>query len=67
MVKVTVEQAETSLTDWRTVFEQRDQRVRQARAAGLNINRIHHLSGIARSTIYDILDGKRVRTSRTTS
>ncbi|MUL61079.1 hypothetical protein B5P44_00570 [Mycobacterium sp. CBMA 213] len=67
MAKVTAEQAATKLTDWRAVNEQRDHLVRQAHDAGLAINRIHHLSGIARSTIYDILEGKRGRARRTTT
>ncbi|WP_071289347.1 hypothetical protein [Mycolicibacterium llatzerense] len=67
MAKVTAEQAATNLTDWRAVVEQRDHFVRQAHDAGLPINRIHHLSGIARSTIYDILEGKRGRTRGTTT
>lgn len=64
MSGMTAEQAAAKLTDWRAVVEQRDHLVRQARDAGLNINRIHHLSGVARSTIYNILEGKRGRARR---
>lgn len=55
----TPEQAEAALTEWRTQtsVERRDQLVRWAHyEAGLNINKIHTLSGISRPTIYRILE-----------
>jgi hypothetical protein len=58
-MKPTPEQAEAALTEWRqqTRTERRDQLVRWAHhEAGLSINRIHVLSGIARPTIYRILE-----------
>lgn len=47
--------AEADLTQWRANHEQRDHLVRKANKAGININRIHTLTGISRSTIYRIL------------
>jgi hypothetical protein len=47
--------AEAALTQWRANHEQRDDLVRKANKAGININRIHTLTGIGRSTIYRIL------------
>lgn len=47
--------AEAALIQWRTSNEQRDDLVRKANKAGININRIHTLTGIGRSTIYRIL------------
>lgn len=51
-----MEQAEADLVEWRANVAKRDPLVRQARAAGLNINQIHTISGISRSTVYDILN-----------
>lgn len=47
------EEAERALSDWATV--KRNEIVRAANAAGVTINRIHVITGIARSTIYRIL------------
>ena len=52
-------EAETALAEWKHRGEEhdaeRDPLVRAAREAGLNINRIHKLSGVSRTTIYQIL------------
>jgi hypothetical protein len=48
-------QAERELTRYRETLDGRDDMVRRARAAGLSKNRIHVLSGIARTTIDRIL------------
>jgi hypothetical protein len=52
-------EAEAALTEWKLRSEQvdreRDQLVRAAYRAGVNIRQIHLQSGVARSTIYRIL------------
>src|SRR5215469_6372634 len=52
-------EAETALAEWKSRGEEhdaeRDPLVRAAHKAGLNINRIHKLSGVSRTTIYQIL------------
>lgn len=48
--------AEAELVDYATVMRDRDPRVRRAHAAGINKNRIHLLTGIARTTIDAILE-----------
>lgn len=52
-------EAETALAEWKRRGEEhdaeRDPLVRTAHKAGLNINRIHKLSGVSRTTIYQIL------------
>jgi hypothetical protein len=52
-------EAEAALAGWKRRSEQvgseRDQLIRAAHAAGLNIRRIHLKSGIGRATIYRIL------------
>lgn len=45
------EEAEKALTDWAANNARRDDLVRAARAAGVTKNRIHVLTGIARTTI----------------
>ena len=54
-----VGEAETALAEWKSRGEEhdaeRDPLVRAAHKAGLNINRIHKLSGVSRTTIYQIL------------
>lgn len=60
-----MEQAEADLVEWRANVAKRDPLVRQARAAGLNINQIHTISGISRSTVYDILNATPPPTKRT--
>jgi hypothetical protein len=52
---VTQEEAETALQAWATV--QRDELVQAAHQAGVSKNRIHVLTGIARTTIDRILEG----------
>lgn len=47
--------AERELTQYRRTVEGRDALVRRARAAGVSKNRIHVLTGIARTTIDRIL------------
>lgn len=51
---MTREEAEAALTAWAQV--QRDELVRAAHAAGVSKNRIHVLTGIARTTIDRILE-----------
>lgn len=48
---LTREEAEKALTDWAANNARRDDLVRAARAAGVSKNRIHVLTGIARTTI----------------
>ncbi|WP_225877225.1 DUF6003 family protein [Streptomyces resistomycificus] len=50
--------SEKELADFRATLEGRDDMVRRARAAGLSKNRIHVLSGIARTTIDRIINGE---------
>lgn len=54
-----IAEAGRALDDYRRRSErldaERDQLVREARAAGMNIRQIHVRSGVARSTIYRIL------------
>lgn len=53
----TPEDAEADLLELRQSIESRDERVRRAHdEAGLNINRIHVLTGFSRATIYRILE-----------
>jgi DNA-binding phage protein len=47
--------AEQELIQYRRTVEGRDDMVRRARAAGVSKNRIHVLTGIARTTIDRIL------------
>lgn len=47
--------AEAALREWKRVVDTRDQVVLDAHAAGININRIHTITEISRSTIYRIL------------
>ncbi|WP_328336697.1 DUF6003 family protein [Streptomyces violaceus] len=47
--------AERELTQYRRTIEGRDDMVRRAQAAGVSKNRIHALTGIARTTIDRIL------------
>ncbi|HMT33648.1 helix-turn-helix domain-containing protein (plasmid) [Gordonia pseudamarae] len=49
------ERAETALREWKRVVDTRDQLVLAAHTAGININQIHTLTEISRSTIYRIL------------
>lgn len=48
---LSVEDAERELTNYHRVVTDRDNMVRRARAAGISKNRIHTLTGIARTTI----------------
>jgi hypothetical protein len=50
-------EAEATLTEYRDVAASRDTRVRHAHTAGVSKHRISVLSGLARSTVYDILNG----------
>lgn len=60
MAKLTAEQAEVELTEWKQGIDhlnaKRDDIVRKAHRAGVNINRIHTVTGIARSTVYRIVE-----------
>jgi hypothetical protein len=49
------EEAESALAEWVEVTRDRDARVRAAVAAGLTKHRVHHITGIGRSTIDRIL------------
>ena len=49
------EDAERMLNEWAAVTRDRDARVRAAVAAGLTKHRVHHITGIGRSTIDRIL------------
>lgn len=60
---MTPEQAEQKLIGWRVardaIDNQRDELVRSAHfEGGLNVHRIHVLTGIGRNTIYRILEKK---------
>ena len=48
--------AEASLTEWTEIHRDRDNRVRNAYAAGVTKNRIHTITRISRATIDRILD-----------
>lgn len=52
-------EAESALSEWKgrgdSLAAERDPLVRSAYEAGVNINRIHKLSGVSRTTIYKIL------------
>ena len=54
-----ITEAGLALDDWRQRSEQvdaeRDQLIRDAHAAGMNIRQIHIRSGIGRNTIYRVL------------
>lgn len=60
MAKLTADQAEVELTEWKQGIDhlnaKRDDIVRKAHRAGVNINRIHTVTGIARSTVYRIVE-----------
>ncbi len=45
------EEAEQMLSEWAVTTRDRDTRVRAAVAAGLSKHRVHHITGIGRSTI----------------
>lgn len=49
------DEGEAALKHWREVFDSRDQLIRDAFVADVSINRIATLTGLARTTIYDIL------------
>ncbi len=51
------EEAEQMLSEWAVTTRDRDTRVRAAVAAGLSKHRVHHITGIGRSTIDRILTG----------
>ena len=48
-------EAERMLSEWAAVTRDRDTRVRSAVTAGLTKHRLHHITGIGRSTIDRIL------------
>lgn len=48
--------AEADLEEYREVLASRDDRVRAAHEAGVNIRQIHLLSGLSRSLIYQIIE-----------
>lgn len=54
------DEVEAALSAWRRRREaldnERDELVRAALAAGVNVRRVHMISGIARGTIYRIRD-----------
>lgn len=51
---------EASLVEWKKQNDEhirrRDPLVRASHSAGIKVNRIHTLTGVARSTIYRIID-----------
>ncbi len=53
--KAAVRKAEAGLEEYREVLASRDDRVRAAHKAGVNIRQIHLLSGLSRSLIYQII------------
>ncbi len=53
--RMTVEEAERSLTEWATVSRSRDDRVRAAVVAGVSKHRVHVLTGLGRNTVDRIL------------
>jgi hypothetical protein len=52
---MTPEEAEVALAEWKTMVRSRDERVRNALAAGLTKHRISVVSGISRATIDRLL------------
>jgi hypothetical protein len=48
-------EVETLLREWRKAYDTRDDVIRFAHASGLSVLRIHHLTGVARTTITRIL------------
>lgn len=52
---MTREEAEAELIAWAAARDRRDELVRTAHAVGVSKNRIHTLTGIARTTIDRIL------------
>lgn len=52
------ESAEAALREYAEVTADRDNRIRQAHTAGITKNRIHTISGIARTTIDRVLKEK---------
>lgn len=54
MSSLTAERA--SLAEWREIFESRDTRILAAIRAGIPKTEIHRLTGVARTTIDDIIE-----------
>jgi transcriptional regulator of acetoin/glycerol metabolism len=56
---VNAEEAEAALAEWKRRSDQdareRDSLIRAAHEAGVNIRRIHLISGVSRSTVYRVL------------
>lgn len=48
--------AEAKLRAWKAETDRRDELIRAASAAGVNVSRIQKLTGVARTTIRRILD-----------
>lgn len=59
----TIEQAEQGLRDWAANNARRDALISTARQAGVSKNRIHILTGIARTTIDRILEAPMTATT----
>lgn len=56
-------EAEQALTEWKRNADRRDEIIRTAHAAGVNIRRISELSGVSRTTVYKILGLEEDRTT----
>jgi transcriptional regulator of acetoin/glycerol metabolism len=50
-----IAEAEQALAGWKQNADRRDELIRAAYAAGVNIRRIGQLSGLSRNTVYKIL------------
>jgi len=48
-------EAEQALAEWKQNADRRDELIRAAYAAGVNIRRISQLAGLSRNTVYNIL------------
>jgi hypothetical protein len=59
MRKITAQEAEARLLAWAQSNAERDPLIRAAHDAGITKNRIHTLTGIARSTIDRVLAKER--------
>ncbi len=56
---MTPAEAERMLAEWAEVVRSRDDRVREALAAGLTKHRVHILTGISRATIDRVVGARR--------
>lgn len=49
--------ARRDLRRWATVYSQRDELIHSAKAAGLGVNEITRLTGLAKTTVLRVLEG----------